>query len=211
MQFTLENCEEITLPEPFCFLHDGNALLLGFIVPETVKGSPKDYSRNEFIKRLSWPDITRIEFANQKYVFQSSAEIEATEGSYVLADMMFLAFGDMASLLLAYNDDEGIQSDPDWKKGFYGAISVRAKNEVLDDDEEPDEEPDGKSEEEPDEEPLSSGAKLCAMEIGTLVTIANLLATHFGMTDKPKGGWAALGGNPYEAHMKTLEEMIQDI
>lgn len=207
MQIVLENCEEITLPEPFCCLQDGEALLLGFIIPETAKGTLKNYSRNELIERLDSPDITRIELTHLRYVFQSNKNIEAIEGSYVLADMMFLAIGKIASLLLAYNDDEDIQSNPNWKKGFYKAISARANNEVLYGDGELDEDPDAES----DDEPLSSGAGLYTVEISSLVTIANILATHFSMTDRPKGGWATLDRNPYDAYMKELEELIRDI
>jgi len=39
-------------------------------------------------------------------------------------------------------------------------------------------------------------------------TLNELLTTHFTLTDKPKGGWDVLGGNPYDKQMEELKKCL---
>lgn len=215
----LENNEEINLPNPVYFgvADDNHSLLVAFKVGihGVFKGNPYNYDFPGLMKRLALDgDITGIKYGENTYTVPycgSSDDGEEVcgapnvlQGTVFIDDMLYLAIGEADPLLRLCTDDEDIADDDSLQRGFLQAIADRP-TEVPED---PDEE-----EEKPEEPEDLNETKLFILkaEAGAFVTIANLLATHYGITDRPKGGWEVVGGNPYDKIMKELEDSLKEV
>jgi len=196
-----ENCEGITLPDPFYFgfAEDNKSLLVGFRLDKKAKyerstGAP--YSFVRLLKRLAdEPDVVRIVYGENIYIIPFEGdEQNLLKGVAFEDDILYMAFGNTERLKQLLLDEEGL--DPDKVEGFSVAIDqigCKCSPQIINSGE------------------IASEdcQKNADREIEALTTIAQILATHYSLIDRPRGGWEALGGNPYDKIIKEYEELLR--